>query len=232
MTKIELNYKDVVRTLLLFGLVIITSYLVFLIFRYWPQINDLLNPKQTITSIEKHFRTRSFLNFVVLTFLTSLATAIPFLSNSILGFFNGLVFGSWLGFLMNLLGAVFGNVLLSQLLAHVHLHEKDHKTNQRMAKLSQLNNPYVGLTLAYMIPFIPAFLANYSALEMKIPWSKWLICVILGVLPSSFVYAFGGDAIFKGNWHHFLILIFLLLVLVGLYYSWDKRKKESAQNRP
>ena len=224
MKKIHVRYKQIRRFFLLLGLMIMAAYLVFVLCRYWNRWLLLLNPQSTIKDFEQHLRSENILNFVILTFLTSLTSAIPFLSSSVLSIFNGLVFGPWLGILMNISGNMIGHFFLIQIMARVDLTEKDNQLNEQLDKLSQLKNPYLALTLGYMIPFIPSFLVDYTALDTKVPWQRWLVCLLLGVTPTSVLYAFGGHAIIRGNVKQLVIIAAIILVCLFIYKIFEKKK--------
>ncbi len=86
----------------------------------------------------------------------------------------------------------------------------------------------VALILGYMIPIIPSFLVNYMGVRLKMDFKKQFLCIVIGVLPTSFLYAFGGDAIFKGNDLRLIIstLCIILLVVGGVTFY---RKKHDAK---
>ncbi|EFQ58038.1 hypothetical protein HMPREF9176_1958 [Streptococcus downei F0415] len=51
-------------------------------------------------------------------------------------------------------------------------------------------------------------------------------CVLIGVFPTSCLYAFGGDAIIKGNIKRILVLLVLTL-LVYLVVKWMLKRKKA-----
>ncbi|MDP5864762.1 TVP38/TMEM64 family protein [Streptococcus mutans] len=224
MKRIHVRYKQIRRFFLLLGLVIIAAYVAFVLYRYWEHWLLLSNPQKAIENFEQQFRSENLFNFLVLTVLTSLTAAIPFLSSSVLSVFNGVVFGPWIGVLMNTIGNILGHFFLIQMMSRVDLTERDSKFNHHLESLSQIKNPYLALTLGYMIPFIPSFLVDYMVLDTKIPWHRWLPCLTLGVIPTSILYAFGGHAIIAGNMKQLILIVLLALILLAIYKRFEKKK--------
>ncbi|EHJ53162.1 TVP38/TMEM64 family protein [Streptococcus macacae] len=224
MKKIRVKYKQISRLFMLIGIFIIAVYIAFVLYRYWNQWLVLVNPQRAFKVFEQQFRSETIFNFMILTLLTSLTSAIPFLSSSVLSVFNGLVFGSGIGIIMNIAGNTLGHFFLIQFMARIDLADKDSKLNKHLEKLAKIKNPYLALILGYMIPFIPSFLVDYTALDTKMPWHRWLICLILGVTPASVLYAFGGHAIIDGNVKELIVLVLFVLVLLLLYKGFEKRK--------
>ena len=80
--------------------------------------------------------------------------------------------------------------------------------------------------LGYMIPVIPTLLINYHVAKIKLPWRRWVLYVTIGVLPSSLLYALGGDAVVAGNLRLIIVLlvIFIAISLLGTYIKRKKNK--------
>lgn len=80
--------------------------------------------------------------------------------------------------------------------------------------------------LGYMIPVIPTLLINYHVAKIKLSWRRWVLYVTIGVLPSSLLYALGGDAVVAGNLRLIIVLlvIFIAISLLGTYIKRKKNK--------
>ncbi|WP_424960708.1 TVP38/TMEM64 family protein [Paenilisteria rocourtiae] len=75
-----------------------------------------------------------------------------------------------------------------------------------------------------MIPILPSVIVNYTAVKLKIPLKSLLLAITLGVLPTSFLYAFGGDALLKGNTKIAILSIVCIALLVILLRFIQKRQ--------
>lgn len=102
-----------------------------------------------------------------------------------------------------------GNCAVAALLSHVKLSHK-FKQNKILDSLTHYRHPALGLTVGYMVPIIPSVLVNYAGATMKIPRKNFILMVAVGMFPTSALYAFGGDALFKGNYTRLLVIILLL----------------------
>ena len=128
------------------------------------------------------------------------------MSNAIFAIFNGVVYGPYIGFGMNLLGNVLGNFIFIKLLNVVDITDSENKLKKRFSGIQALENKNYGIILGYMIPVVPTILINYHVAEEKLPWRKWLLYVTIGVAPSSLIYALGGDAVIAGNVRRLIVL--------------------------
>lgn len=199
-----------------------------LLARFWES-----NSQAEINRVISQLRHKTILNFVVLVILTAVTAAIPFMSNAVFAIFNGVVYGPYIGFGMNLLGNVLGNFIFIKLLNVVDITDSENKLKKRFSGIQALKNKNYGIILGYMIPVVPTILINYHVAEEKLPWRKWLPYVTIGVAPSSLIYALGGDAVIAGNVRRLIVLGVIIalgyvLVTVIRRRNNNKMQKESA----
>ncbi|EHI75435.1 membrane protein [Streptococcus criceti] len=212
--KINLRGRSLRRLIALLGLVIGLFYLSFFLYRYRDNLSAFFNLEQQVLSLGRQFSSANAVNFCVLILLTALGSAVPFLSNAVLAVFNGVVFGPWLGLLMNLIANSLGNFLALKILSKITIIEREKSFSEKLDFLKKIDNPYLAISLGYMVPIFPTLLVNYLVIELDFPLKKWWPCVLVGVFPTSCLYAFGGDAILKRN----IKRVFILLVLALLVY--------------
>jgi uncharacterized membrane protein YdjX (TVP38/TMEM64 family) len=199
---------------------------------YYPELNLLLhfNHKNEQLLLAK-IRNHGWRDLLMLFLVSMLATAIPGMSNSIFCVLNGLLYGPWLGFVINWLAAVSGQLLLLRLLNLVTRRQQTQKSKvfQRLTDSAAASNPYFSLTLAYAIPVIPSVTAAYASIKLLPAWKKRVLPIVCGTLPASFLYAFGGDALLHLDWKRLLIVIICIAILIGLdlLLMWGKRKHAS-----
>lgn len=222
--------KKYTKHLLLFvGLLSVGILMYRLYLEYYPDIQLYLDPKTSRELLLKSVRSHGVRTGVILVVLTSLMCAIPGLPTSIVGVLVGVCYGPLVGSLMNLLGNAGGNLLSIFLLGKLPILTKSTQENRWVKTISQMKHPKLGVTLGYMIPIIPAIVVNYTVdqLKLSLKQSGWI--VLLGVAPSSILYAFGGDALFKGNHKTALLLVasvVLLVLLVGIIVKDRRRGKK------
>ncbi len=79
--------------------------------------------------------------------------------------------------------------------------------------------------MGYMIPVIPSALVNYAVVQMKVSRQRFLAMVIIGMLPTSYLYAFGGDAIIKGDLKRIIAALLIIVVGIAIYKLIEYRRE-------
>ncbi len=210
------KHKIAKLPLIVLALLATAGLLVLLVRDFWPEIQLLLhyntaNRARLITMVQAHgLRDMLFLLLIV-----GLLNAVPGASNSVICIFAGLCYGPWIGFALNWAGNILGNCVVSALITRLNFSRK-FKKNRILDRLMKRDHPEVGLTLGYMVPVIPSILVNYSAVQLKIPKRQHLAMVMIGMLPTSFLYAFGGDAIIRGSYKRIALVVVVIIALILL----------------
>lgn len=104
MKKVKYGYDELRRFLVLFGVVLVLGYFILYVIGHWELLVRFWesNSQAEINRVISQLRHKTILNFVVLVILTAVTAAIPFMSNAIFAIFNGVVYGPYIGFGMNL----------------------------------------------------------------------------------------------------------------------------------
>lgn len=209
--------KKIGKYLLILVGILLSIFLIYLIYlNYLPDINMFLKSNQKSgEEILNMIRRPNWKNSILLVGLIAIFNAIPGLSNSIFCIFSGLSYGPWLGLLINWIGNVLGNCLIAKIIRLFGSNESK-EDSKILSYLMEKKNPYIGMTIGFMIPFVPSVLVNYNAMHMNINQKKYLTMVLIGTFPISLIYAFGGDAIFKGNLKKIVYSIIAIVVLFGI----------------
>lgn len=164
---------------------------------------------------------------LLLILLMCIFSAIPGFPVSVIAIFSGVCYGPWVASGMNIIGITLGNIVTYLLIKQFKLVGK--KNNHWVKVLSKNKHPNIYLTLFYMIPVIPSFMVNYTADLLKIPFSKFIWMVVIGSVPTAILYAFGGDAAFKGNIQQLVFLLLVVGLLALLVFTLKKRISEKGQ---
>ncbi|MBM7642177.1 VTT domain-containing protein [Streptococcus loxodontisalivarius] len=211
--------------LILVSVLGIIALLYLLIARNWDLLTDMTANGFSLETFEDYLSHPDFLDYLLLVLITALMSAVPFLSSSLIAVVNGVILGPIFGALVNLLGLSLGNLTVYFLLSELHIKEKTKKMGNFVEDLSRFKNKALGLTLGYMIPFIPSFLVAYTAVDLKVRKRTIVMAILLGALPSSILYANGGDALIEGNFKRILGLL-VVLGLIAALYSLVKRRRQ------
>lgn len=197
--------------------VLLACILIYLLYcDYRPEINLLMHPTHdTQEKLLFLIRQHEMRDSIFLLLLIAILNAIPGLSNSVVCILSGLCYGPWLGLVVNWIGNILGNTIVMLLIKKIDF-SHHFKQNKILNFLLHQSHPLVGLTVGFMIPFIPSVLVNYACASMKVSWKKYLPMVIIGMLPTSYLYAFGGDAIFNGDIKKLIGVVIGIVILLIL----------------
>lgn len=200
--------------LIAIGITIAIFLIYFLYQDYRPEINVLLHPNDhTKTELLYLIRRHDVRDSLFLLGLIAVLNAIPGLSNSIFCILAGLCYGPWIGLIINWVGNIIGNTVVATLIDKIDFSHK-FKKNKILTFLMHQKYPSLGMILGFMIPFIPSVLVNYTAVQLKVPTKRYLLIVLVGMLPTSFIYAFGGEALFAGDMKKIVGVIIAIVVLL------------------
>ena len=147
MKKVKYGYDELRRFLVLFGVVLVLGYFILYVIGHWELLVRFWesNSQAEINRVISQLRHKTILNFVVLVILTAVTAAIPFMSNAVFAIFNGVVYGPYIGFGMNLLGNVLGNFIFIKLLNVVDITDSENKLKKRFSGIQALETRIMGL---------------------------------------------------------------------------------------
>lgn len=176
---------------ILLGLLVL--YRLYLNFR--PEIKLLLhfdshNEQLLINMVRNH----GIEDLAFLFILNVVCVAVPGLSNGIFSVLNGILYGPKLGFLINWIGDILGQLILIMLLQKLYSPEKLEHSKIYKFLMSQ-SFPQAGLSIAYVLPFIPSATVAYANDLINHTFTKRLIPIAIGTIPFAYLYAYGGDSL-------------------------------------
>lgn len=199
------------------GLLGIAALLAWLWFDYRHAITSFLAPafdRQRLIDLLRH---QGKHNVVLFMAVIAIGSAIPGVPIAAIAVLAGVCFGRWLGFGINVVGIVVGNLLAIQLLGAFPHKVQPSKLRALTDRLKTMRHPRLGLSIGYAVPMLPTLLVNYAALELQLSLRNKVLCILVGSLPVSFLYAFGGDELLFGNTKTAMVAIGLTLLLLALY---------------
>lgn len=179
-------------------------------------------------------RSHGFEDLAFLFVLNIFAVAVPGLSNGIFCVLNGILYGPAIGFIVNWISCILGQVIL--LLCLQKLYNPKNLQHNRIYKLLTAQDfPQLGLTFAYMVPFIPSATVAYANALINKERRDRLVSICLGTIPFSFLYAYGGDSLLHLDRQRLtqtiisIVIIALLAVLILLIMRTVRQHKEEAK---
>ncbi|MFC6346191.1 TVP38/TMEM64 family protein [Vagococcus carniphilus] len=204
-------------------ILLVMGLLLIIVLHFSVDIKLFFNPNTSTELLKNQVRSHGFLTACLLFVLTAVLCAIPGLPTSIIGVLTGVVFGPLVGAILNITANVFGNMLSISFLKRFSF-EKGQELSEKLKKqILKQKHPDVMLSFCYMIPVIPSFVVNYVIGVLKFNRAKQIQIISLGIIPTSILYAFGGNSLFKGDMKTIIILVSLIFV-VGTIISLFKKE--------
>lgn len=225
--------KKIRLILITLGIVLILMVGYRLYLEYQTDIQLFLNPKASKAQLLAHIRSHGFFAGLLLVVLTAVMCAVPGIPTSVIGVIAGLSFGPFIGAGINVLGNALGNISAVFLMHRLKFLDKKTEKNHWVRSIRQMRHPKIGVMLGYMIPVIPSSMVNFAADAMKLPLQQIVMSIVIGVIPSSVLYACGGEALFHGYNKTAVTLVASVTVLVGLvvFIYKDRKKKQGKQKQ-
>ncbi|OFI46897.1 hypothetical protein BG262_03660 [Floricoccus penangensis] len=174
--------------------------------------------------VEK-IRSHGPVDIIILVALIIIVIMVPGAPTAPFEIASGIVLGPIFGSVLNVTAAVLGNALLIWIISKFKISSSSDK-NKILGKLENMNNPKMGLSIAYMIPVIPTFLIDYTVDKLGYSLKKFLPYIVIGNIPISILYAVGGDAILEKNYKKIIVLLAIILIILGLFLLFNKLYKQ------
>lgn len=196
------------------GLILLIGYHVYL--QYAKDLAILLNPKASQALLQKTVRSHGVLTAILLILLTTVMCVVPGIPTSIVGILVGVSYGPVVGSFINISGNAIGNLFAIFLLHHISFLDRSTKENRWVKAITRMRHPKIGVMIGYMVPVIPSSIVSFTAYTLNLSLKQVTMSVILGVLPSSILYACGGEALFHGYSKTAVGIVASVLLLIGL----------------
>jgi uncharacterized membrane protein YdjX (TVP38/TMEM64 family) len=149
----------------------------------------------------------------------------------------GLVFGTWTGLAVCLVGSIIGNMIVfialrqfSTTIDHVfptRRKKREEKAQHPKKKsklpfflnpesLNRMPHPELVAFYVYLIPGIPNGVLPHIFARTKVSFGRYLVAVVAGNAPSTLVCSLVGDSLAHGNWQGAVIIILIFAGCIGV----------------
>lgn len=211
-------HQKLSKPLLITGGIIVSIILIYFIYHdYRTELMLLIHMNPHNKAILLHLiRSHGIKDMLLLVALIATFNAIPGMSSSFVCVFAGLCYGPVGGFIINWIGMVVGNCAVMSIIRQIDFSKRAKKSKLLNALLHQ-SHPLIGLTIGFMVPVIPSVLVNYAGAQLGLNRKQYLAIVTVGMAPTSFIYAFGGDALFKGDSKRLIGAVIAIIVVIAMY---------------
>jgi Uncharacterized conserved protein len=223
----KLRHKIFFVTLGVLGIIIL---LYFIWVNYQKVIEDFFTYTLNRQMLADLVRQQGKHNAILFMAVIAIGSAIPGMPIAAVAVLSGVCFGRWPGFLVNVIGIVLGNLLAIHILDIFPHKIRPSRFRPLADKLKNMHHPRLGLSIGYAIPMLPTLLVNYASIELNMSLRNKIICIFLGSLPVSFLYAFGGDELLFGNIRDVIIAGIFIVLLFGLYEIIRRDQRSRIEN--
>ncbi len=172
-----------------------------------------------------------FSGALMLIFAVVLQIVIAFLPGEPLEIMAGVLYGSWLGLLLCLIGALIGSIIIYILVKKLGLPlvAKFFKEEQ-ISQLHFLKNEqklFSILFFIFLIPGVPKDLLTYMMPLTSLNLTQFFIITTVARIPSIITSTVGGDLVASQDYHLAIITFVLtaVLALLGMRYYQLQVKK-------
>ncbi|KRL08194.1 hypothetical protein FD38_GL002438 [Levilactobacillus zymae DSM 19395] len=217
--------------LITLGIVGLVGLLALLWFNYRHVIETFLAQAFDRQRLIDLLRNQGKHNVPLFMAVIAIGSAIPGMPIAAVAVLSGVCFGQWLGFGINVVGIVLGNLLAIYILGKFPHRARPSRFRFITNRLNAMRHPRLGLSIGYAVPMLPTLLVNYAALELNFSLENKALCIFIGSLPVSYLYAFGGNALLFGNTKTAVVAIGLTLLMIGLYEVIRRDQRLKASNK-
>lgn len=156
-------------------------------------------------------------------FLIILESVIPILPLSVFIAFNNLAFGSFLGFIISLIGTICGCLISfyafrlgfsKKLYRNMKIDGKIHNLMKRIKSMS-----FSLLVILIALPFTPAFLINIVCGLSKMEPKKFLLSILIGKISIVYFWGYVGTGLIESLQNPKIFLEIIIILLVAYAFS-------------
>ncbi len=209
--------KHKTKALLKFALLIVLVGLAVYIFKFSPYAENI-----TVQGVKEYvlgFGTSSFLVYILI-YAVGTLVSIP---GTILTFVGAILFGTWLGTALTVIGATVGASAaffaarwLGRDFVQDLLHGKFKAFQKQVEK-----HAFKGILFLRLVPVFPFIALNYASGLIKMKFRDYFLATLIGIVPGTFVYTYlfatWGDAVLMGTFSWQQALTPELLLPLGLF---------------
>ncbi|MDP6294124.1 MAG: TVP38/TMEM64 family protein [Candidatus Woesearchaeota archaeon] len=177
-----MHKKEMVK----FGLLILLIAAAVYIFRF-TSLADQLSYTSVKAFVER-FGVWSWAIFIII--YAALVTV--FVPGTVMSFAGAILFGPWLGTLLNVAGATSGAVVgffISRLLGRKFVQTLIEGKMDKFEKMVH-ENAFKGVLFVRIVPLFPYVAINYTSGLLKMHFKDYFFGSLIGMIPGSFAYTF------------------------------------------
>lgn len=222
--------KKIMLILILIMVIIITIIGFTKLLPFLTSLNDTTNRE----NFKNYIDNLGFLGILLVILIQTLQVFIAFIPGEIVELLAGLLYGTWIGLLICLIGNAIGSFLI-YIFVKTFAKKYTLKTNQKLQSYSFLNNKKkiaIYLFLLYLIPGIPKDIVTYIVPFLPINFISFIIVTSIARIPSIISSTYSSNSFLNNNYTMaiIMIVIFTILAILGFIFKDKILKKMKADN--
>jgi len=208
----------------------IVALLVVMIVDLLPLVENVIKDAGDESSMVSYIESYGSKGIPILMGMQALQIIVAVIPSAAIQVLTGLCYGAYWGTLINLAGCVLGNIIvfagirqLKDLLAPLFKRSHKHKGIISKEQLEKIKKPELVAFFFFLIPGIPNGIVPYVFAETNLSLKKYLVAVVLGSIPSTFVCTFLGDRVSTGNYTTAIVIAAVVVVIIVAVLLFRKK---------
>jgi len=201
-----------------------------LVAHLYPLAKEIIANAGDETQVVRYIDSYGVKGVPILLGLEALQIIVAFIPEAAVDVLSGLCYGVWWGALISIAGITLGNVLvfvalrqLKTLLAPFFKKKTRRKEGLTPEVISRVRHPELIAFFFFLIPCFPNGIVPYVFAQTKIPLPKYLLAVVAGLVPSTFLCTFLGERLSNGHYTTAIIAAVIFLGTAGAALLFKKK---------
>lgn len=213
------NKKKIIVISLCIVMLLLTIYICYKLIPLLISLKDTDNQQR----FKEYIKSMGFKGWLALLTIQILQIFIAFIPGEIVELLAGILYGTWGGLLLCLIGIAIASILIYytvKLFANKYMI----KYKEKLKAYSFLNDPkkiHLYFFILFLIPGIPKDIFIYLAPFLPIRFSTFIVVSLIARIPSIISSTIVGDSFVKGNYILSIVIfaIFAILGTLGILFN-------------
>jgi len=223
----------IIKKHLVFQIIIavaIAGLIVLMVVDLLPLVENVIKDAGDESSMVSYIDSYGAKGIPILMGMQALQIIVAVIPSAAIQVLTGLCYGAYWGTLINIVGSVLGNTIvfvavrqMKDLLAPLFKVNHNHKKLISKEKLEKIKRPELVAFFFFLIPGIPNGIVPYVFSETDISLRKYLIAVVAGSIPSTFICTFLGERVSTGNYTTAIIMAAMVVAIMLIVLLFRKK---------
>lgn len=202
----------------------------------FPLLREVATHTKDETAAVQYVDAHGMKGVPILVGLQALQTILAVIPSAAIQILTGLCYGIWWGTLINIAGCALGNSIvfltmrqLKTITAPLSERMSRKKSWLNAEKLARMKHPEWAALALFLIPGIPNGVIPYLFANTHISLRRYLLALVAGSVPSTFLCTFMGERLSKGSYTTAAILAVCVAAIAGAALLFRKKIQEKLE---